>query len=457
MPDSPVSLWPDADALGSVTDLYQITMMAGYAASGMAELPATFELFFRKLPPNRAFMVFAGLEQAVGDLLKLAFSREQAEYLRALPVFKNVDPGFFESLPRLRFQGDLWAAPEGSIVFPNEPIVRVEAPLIEAQWVETFLLASLNYPTLVASKAARIVHEAGGRALYDFGARRAPGPQAGLLAARAAYLTGFAGTSHVEAARRLGIPAAGTMAHAWVQAFPDEPGAFEAYSRVYPGGTILVDTFDTLAGVRHAAAIEPPVQAVRLDSGDFGALARAARRYLDEHGRSEVKVLASGDLDEGRIRELVATGAPIDAFGVGTELVTSRDAPALSMVYKLVALDGVGKIKLSPGKKTYPLAKQVFRRTDGQGGFVGDHVAGADEAAEGQRLLDRVIHDGRLAGPLPGLEQIREHARNQLARLPERLKGVDASPGYPITYSDLLETEAERLFRNADCGLRNAD
>ncbi|MBX6311999.1 MAG: nicotinate phosphoribosyltransferase [Isosphaeraceae bacterium] len=447
MPEPPISLWPDPDALGPVTDLYQLTMMAGYAAAGLAETPATFELFVRHLPPGRAFLVFAGLEQAVGDLLRLAFSEEQVEAIHALPIFARVDPALIGQFRTLRFTGDLWSVPEGTIVFPNEPIVRVEAPLIQAQWVETYLIAALNYPTLVASKAARIVAAAEGRPVYDFGLRRGHTPYAGMLAARAGYLAGLAGTSNVEAARRLGIPAVGTMAHAWVQAYPTEMAAFATFADIFGAGqtTLLVDTYDTLEGVRHAAAIEPPIRSIRIDSGDLARLSTQARAILDEHGRRDVSIFASGDLDEYRIAELVATGAPIDAFGVGTELVTSRDAPALSMVYKMVALAGSGRIKLSPGKKTYPLAKQVYRRLDARGRFAGDHVTQADETSEGERLLVPVIQGGRLAVPLPRLDEIQAHCARQLAALPDHLRGIAAQPSYPMSYSDVLEREAERM------------
>ncbi len=441
----PTSLWPDPNHLGPVTDLYQVTMMAAYSASGMASKTASFELFVRRLPPGRAYLVFAGLEQAVGDLLRLAFSREQADYLRSLPTFAHVDPGFFDALPDLRFEGDLWAVREGTVVFPGETLLRVEAPLIQAQWAETFLIASLNYPTLVASKASRIVEAAEGRTCVDFGARRGHGPHAGFLAARASYFAGFSGTSHVEAARLLGIPPVGTMAHAWVQAFDSEADAFAAFVRVFPeNSTLLVDTYDTLEGVRHAAAIVPPVVGIRIDSGDLVALSKEARTILDASNRRATRIFASGDLDEWKIAELVRLEAPIDAFGVGTELITSRDAPALSMVYKLVAIDGHGRIKKSPGKRTYPLAKQVYRRTDGQGRFAGDHVTRSDETADGEPLLTPVVVGGELLG-LPSLEEIREHCRTQRAAIPEDLRGPDASGAYPISYSEALETEAARL------------
>jgi nicotinate phosphoribosyltransferase len=443
----PISLWPDPEALGTLTDLYELTMMAGYHAAGMADQKASFELFVRKLPEGRAYLVYAGLEQAIGDLMKLAFDPEQFDEIRRWPAFRDVEPSVMDKLAATRFEGDVYSVPEGTVVFAGETLLRVEAPLAQAQWVETHLLTSIGYPTLLASKAARIVAVAGGRPLYEFGARRGHGPLAGLMAARAAMIAGFAGTSHVEAARRLGVPAVGTMAHSWIQSFATEREAFATFAHVCPGNTtLLVDTFDTLEGVRLAATIEAPVQAIRLDSGDLGALARQARAILDQHGRSNVKIVASNDLNEYRIRDLVSAGAPIDGFGVGTELITSRDSPALSLVYKLVELNGQGKFKLSPGKKTYPMAKQVFRRRDRSNRFCGDHVTRADETAEGEPLLVPILRTGRQVGALPSLESIRNHCRDQLAALPERLLALDAKADYPITYSETLEADARRLF-----------
>ncbi len=431
----PLSLWPDPDALGLLTDLYQITMMAGYHAAGKAGQRATFELFARKMPQGRAFLVFAGLEQAVRDLLALAFDPAQFAEVRRWPAFREVAPEVMDQVASTRFEGDLYAVPEGTVVFPGEPLIRVVAPLPQAQWVETHLLASIAYPTLVASKAARIVKAAAGRSLFEFGTRRGHGPLAGLLAARSAMIAGFDGTSHVEAARRLGVPAVGTMAHSWIQSFPTEAEAFATFARIFPGNTtLLVDTFDTAEGVRLAASIEPPVQAIRLDSGDLGALAKQARAILDQHGRSKVKIVASSDLDEFRIAELLGSGAPIDGFGVGTELITSRDSPALSLVYKLVELDGQGKTKRSPGKTSYPMAKQVFRRRDRSDRFCGDHVERVGESAEGEPLLLPILQAGRQVDTLPSLDGIRSHCRQQLAALPEPLKALDAKPDYPITY-----------------------
>jgi nicotinate phosphoribosyltransferase len=268
-----------------------------------------------------------------------------------------------------------------------------------------------------------------------------------MLAPRSAYLAGFTGTSHVEAARRLGIPASGTMAHSWVQSFTTESEAFAAFARVFPENTtLLVDTYETIEGVRRAAAIEPPVRAIRIDSGDLAALATRARKILNAVGRSTVKIFASGDLDEYSIAQIVASGAPVDGFGVGTELITSSDAPSLAMVYKLVELGGEGKFKLSPGKRTYPMAKQVFRRRDQDGRFCGDHVTLAHETAEGEPLLIPVIQSGRLVIELPTLDSIRGRCREQLGALPARLAGLDARPNYAITYSDALEAHAGRLM-----------
>ena len=402
----------------------------------MAGQRATFELFVRKMPDHRAYLVFAGLEQAIGDLLKLAFSPEQIEAIRRWPEFRHVDQAVMDALAALRFEGDVWSVPEGTVVFPGETLLRVTAPLPQAQWVETHLLASLAYPTLVASKAARMVAAAAGRSLFEFGARRGHGPHAGLLAARAAYIAGFTGTSHVEAARRLGIPASGTMAHSWVQSFSTESEAFAAFARVFPENTtLLVDTYDTLEGVRHAAAIEPPVRAIRIDSGDLAHEARQARTILDQLGRSSVKIIASGDLDEYKIAQLVAAGAPVDGFGVGTELITSRDAPALAMVYKLVELDGEGKFKLSPGKTNVP---------DGQ----------ASLSAPGRELqvLRRPCHAGRgdrgRGAPLdpdpsigPAGDRVadaREHPRS-LPRPARRAARTAARPGRPARLSDHLQ------------------
>jgi nicotinate phosphoribosyltransferase len=452
--DPPVSLWPDPEALGTLTDLYELTMMAGYEAEGMADLPATFELFVRTLPKDRAYLVVSGLEQAIDGLLRLRFSEEQVAWLRAHPSFSHIKDAWFDRLRSLRFRGDLWAIPEGTVVFPGEPLVRVEATLEQAQWIETFLINAIAYPTMVSSKASRVVLAASGRSVMEFGARRGHGAMAPLLAARSSYLAGFDGTSHVEAARRLGIPAVGTMAHSWVQSFVDERQAFDAFSRHFGGAaTMLVDTYDTLGGVRSAASVEPPVQGIRLDSGDLMGLSKGARAILDSAGRREVRIVASGDLDEWKVDQLVRGGAPIDVFGVGTELITIRDAPSIAMVYKLVALSGEGRIKLSTDKASVPLAKQVYRRRDGRGRLAGDLVAQVDEQHDGEPLLVPVLQGGCAVGPLEGLDAIRARCREQIASLPDALKGIDATPAYPVRISDILRGEAVRIEHRLRSGL----
>lgn len=443
--DKLTSLDLDPDALGPVTDLYQLTMMAGFETLGRGEDRAVFELFARKLPPHRSYLVFAGLEQAILALLNLRFDPAQVDAIARLPAFRSIPAAWFDRLCDFRFEGDLWAIPEGTVVFENEPLIRVSARLPEAQLVETLLLASVGYATSVASKAARIVGAAQGRGLFDFGARRGHGLQASFIAARSAYLAGFDGTSQVEAARRLGIPAQGTMAHSWVQSFETEREAFEAFAALYPAATLLVDTYDTPRGVQLAAEIDPPIGAIRIDSGDLAAGSQQARAILDRSGRSAVRIIGSGDLDEHKIAALRAADAPIDVFGVGSELITSGDAPMLSMVYKMVECNGAGRIKVSPGKQTYPHAKQVDRRLDSAGRFESDRVVRVDEGIGGQPLLRQVLDGGRLVAPLPALDEIRGHCRQELGRLSDELKRLDRVADYPVSFSEVLTADADRL------------
>jgi nicotinate phosphoribosyltransferase len=321
---------------------------------------------------------------------------------------------------------------------------------MQAQLVETYLMTTLTFQTVVASKAARVVLAAGNRAVVDFGSRRAHGPQAGLLAARAAFIAGCTGTSNTEAARLLKIPAVGTQAHAWIMAFPSETEAFRAFGEVFPEvGTMLVDTYDTLQGVRHALESGAPMKAIRLDSGDHLTLSRESRRILDEAGRQDVRIIASGDLNEYRIQDLVSAGAPIDIFGVGTEMVTSRDEPSLNTVYKLVALQTphglMGTLKTSPEKQTYPFAKQVYRRRTEQGLFCEDWVARADEMLEGEPLLVPIMRGGQLVQALPSLTAIQQHCRSQCFALPEELRRLDPAPQpYPVRFSESLRTAMPR-------------
>jgi nicotinate phosphoribosyltransferase len=444
------SLGPDDRHLGLLTDLYELTMAAGYHVHGMADQRVTFELWIRRLPSCRNYLVAAGLEQAVHYLRHLSFAPEQIAYLREHPAFRHVPNDWFERLASLRFNGDVWAIPEGTVVFQGEPLLRVSGPFMQAQIVETYLITTLTMQTLIASKAARVATAARGRPVFDFGSRRAHGPQAGLLAARAAYIGGCVGTSNTEAGRLLGIPALGTQAHSWVMAFPDEQEAFRKFGQVFPDSSILlIDTYDTVQGARNAVASAAAMQAVRLDSGDLGTLSKEIRTILDDAGRQDVKIVASGDLNEYKIRALLAGGAPIDIFGVGTELVTSRDDPSLNAVYKLVEQQtpagSLGRFKLSPGKKTYPYPKQVYRRCDAYGTFRGDRIVKTTSRDDGEPLLAPVLHQGELTEPLPPLEQCRRHCTEQLSRLPEELLALEPCQTYPVQVSDELEIELRRL------------
>ena len=439
--ENPLFLSEDTFALA--TDLYELTMAAGYFHAGMNE-PATFELFVRALPPERSYLVVAGLEQAVHYLRRLRFTAEAIAYLRSQPVFAHVGDGFFDYLLGFRFRGDLDAMPEGTIAFANEPLLRVTAPLIEAQIVETYLLATVNFQTLIATKAARVAEAARGRAVVDFGSRRAHGPQAGLLAARAAYVGGCVGTSNVLAGYELGVPIFGTQAHSWVMAFDTEERAFRAYADLFPDTTtLLLDTYDTVEAARKVAASGLAPRAVRLDSGDLAALSKRVRRILDRAGMRQTRIFASGDLNEHRIAELLRRGAKIDGFGVGTDLVTSRDVPALGGVYKLVEqqLNGahVPRLKQSTGKATFPGRKQVRRLLDRRGRCRRDVICLDGEAHEGEPLLEPVLRKGRRVEPLPSLEAIRERTAMGLALLPPRYRRIVEPARYPVAISQGLE------------------
>jgi len=430
------------------TDLYEITMAQAYMAEGMDGL-AVFETFFRKLPAARKFVVAAGLADVLDFLETLQFGDDDIEFLRDLRVCSD---DVLARLRGLRFTGDVWAVPEGTVVFPNEPIVQVVAPIVEAQLVETFVLNQIHVQSVIASKAARIVEAAAGRTVVDFGSRRAHGTDAALKVARAGSLVGLAGTSNVLAARTYGLAAVGTMAHSFVQAFADESAAFEAFARVHPGTTLLVDTYDTLRGVdrivelAHRLGDRFDVAAIRLDSGDLDALARAARTRLDRAGLDRVRIFASSDLDEHAIARLVAAGAPIDAFGVGTRLAVAPDAPTLDVVYKLVEYEGVGRTKLSTAKTLYPGRKQVFRASEGDV-FAGDEIARFDEVLPGQPLLVPVMIAGRRVPTHDGsLAAARRHARAQLAALPPPLRALDdAAAPYPVHPSERLTADLDRL------------
>jgi nicotinate phosphoribosyltransferase len=428
--------------LSLLTDLYELTMAAGYFEHKIGAR-ATFELFVRSLPAERAFLVACGIEAALDYLENLHFSPEEIDFLRRQPAFRSISDDFFEHLRHLRFTGDVAAVPEGTVVFAEEPLMQITAPILEAQIVETYLLSVINFETLVAAKAARVVRAAGSRQVLEFGTRRAQGPEAGLRAARAAYIGGCAATSNVLAGFLYGIPLAGTAAHSWTQAFSTERESFEALLDSFPESAILLmDTYDTLSAAELAAGLGRKIPGVRLDSGDLLEKSRRVRDILDRHGLQETQIVASGDLNEFKIAELVAQGAPIDFFGVGTELATSRDVPALNVVYKLVEIEENGRVeyktKFSEQKAYAPGRKQVLRFIQ-DGYYHHDVICRADEsAANALPLLRPMMRDGKRLAPPPTIEEIRAHARESLAKLPDEFKTLRAAPRYPVWKSAAL-------------------
>jgi nicotinate phosphoribosyltransferase len=417
-----------------LTDLYELTMAAGYFEAGKAGQTATFELSIRRLPANRNFVVVAGLPQVVDYLLNLRFTAEEIDYLRGLSQFRNVSAGFFDYLRDFRFTGDLFAVPEGTPLFAGEPLLTIRAPIVEGQIPETYVLSAVTFQTLIATKAARCAEMSAGRAVVEFGTRRAHTPEAGVLGARAAYLGGCAGTSNTLAGFRFGVPVMGTAAHSWVMSFACEMDAFRKLQKVLGESTVqLVDTYDTLQGARRVASLGVPLWGVRLDSGDFAGLSRQVRRILDEAGLHDAKIMASGDLDEYRIRDLVQSGAPIDAFGVGTQLATSGDAPSMASVYKLVETETCGikrfTAKYSDDKGSLPGSKQLFRDT------MRDVVARSGECGTGEALMRPVILGGKLIEPLPTLEQARRRAAESVAKLPAPLRQLEIAEPWPVIHS----------------------
>jgi nicotinate phosphoribosyltransferase len=415
-------------------------MMAGYFEAGKASERATFELFVRRLPPHRNFLLAAGLAQAIEYLLDLRFTAEEIAWCRALPQFERVNPEFFDALAALRFSGDVWAVPEGTPLFPDEPLLTVRAPLMEAQLVETYLLATIGFQSVIATKAARMVAAAQGRSVMEFGTRRAHSAQAGVLGARAAYIGGCIGTSNVETGMRFGVPVFGTAAHSWITAFSSERDAFEQLQKLLGPHTVqLIDTYDTLGGARIAAALGKPLWGVRLDSGNLGELARGVRRILDEAGLEDARIIASGDLNEHKIAALAASDAPIDVFGVGTDLATSADAPSSEAVYKMVEMESEGghrfTYKLSEDKATLPGRKQIFRYA------ADDVLALSDERPPGtpEALIRPVLREGRLLDPLPTAAQAREHASKSIAALPAECNSLSQTDAWRVALSSKLE------------------
>jgi nicotinate phosphoribosyltransferase len=448
----PASLFLNNANICMATDLYQLTMAAGYFERGMNR-KSTFELFVRNIPERRSYLIAAGLEQVVDYLEKLRFTDEYLKYLKNLPVFKNVSKGFFDYLRGFRFSGDVYAVPEGTIIFANEPIIRVTASMIEAQIIETYLLSIINYQTLIASKASRIVHAADGREVHDFGTRRAHGPQAGVLAARACYIGGCVGTSNVLAAYELLIPPIGTVAHSWVMAYDDEYESYKDFHKVFPDNTILlIDTYDTIKGAKLAIKIGKKLKGVRLDSGNITLLSKRVRKILDDAGLEQVKITASGDLNEYKISQMLAKGACIDSFGVGTEMVTSKDVPALGGVYKLVEQEKEGrlmpKMKFSKGKATCPSKKQVYRFLNKKGLFKKDIIGLVDEVFDTEGLLLPIVKKGKLVYKIPTVRQIQKTAEKNISQLPDKFKALDCKTDYPVTISKRLEQIRDKTIKN---------
>lgn len=434
------------------TDLYEITMAQAYFKTG--NVKATFELFVRRLPPNRGYLITAGLEDVCNYLLNLRFEKDDLEFLEE----KGFEKDFLEFLSRIRFTGDMWAMPEGELVFQNEPIIRITAPIIEAQLLETFIINAINFQTLIATKASRIVNSARGRQVIDFGSRRAHGIDAGLKAARASYIGGCIGTSNVLAGKLYGIPIFGTMAHSYIEAFPSEKEAFKSWLMIWGTDTVLlIDTYDTLRGVKNAIeAVEEltgkkELKGVRMDSGDMLSLSKKVRKILDEAGFNSTKIFVSSGLDEYVIDDYLSKGAQIDVFGVGSSLVTSDDAPKTDIVYKLVeSQEGdklVARMKIAEGEKeTLPGAKQVFR-VEKDGKYIKDVLGLSTERVEGRAMLVQIFKDGELVYKLPKLDEIRDKARAELEKLPEEYKRIRNPAAYPVEVSESIMDLRRRLMK----------
>jgi len=430
-----------------LTDLYELTMCASYFDNKRTEA-ATFDLFIRNLPPDRPYYVFAGLEQALLYLKNISFNTEQIDFLKE----KGFKQDFLEYLRQFKFSGEVWAVPEGTVAFCDEPLIRVTAPIIEAQLAESFLLNTVNLQTMIATKASRVVHAAQDRAIIEFGLRRTHGTDAAMKAARCSYIAGCDGTSNVLAGMRYGIPIFGTMAHSYVMFFHNEVEAFKAFVKTFPEtSTLLIDTFDNIKGAENAAAVAKQLErkgfqlsGVRIDSGDLAEVSKKVRKILDEKGLSYVKIFASGDLDEYKVEDLLRRRAKIDSFGVGTRMSTSEDHPYVDIIYKLSEkMDKTGNfaptMKLSQHKITVPARKQVYRVKDKAGNFVKDIIALHDEKVEGTPLLAKVMEHGEMVYRLPTLAQIRKNASENLSKLPEKYKRLRGAARYPVAISPSLK------------------
>lgn len=435
-----------------LTDLYQLTMLDAYFEHGMEDV-AVFEFFVRRLPPGRAFLIAAGLEPLLQYLEQLRFDDEELAWVRGCGRFR---PAFAERLAALRFTGDVDAMPEGTLFFPDQPIVRITAPLPQAQLIESRLINLLHFQTLIASKAVRSVLAAPGKLLVDFGLRRAHAGEAALLAARASYLAGFTGTATVMAAPLFGVPLFGTMAHSFIEAHDRETDAFERFAAAQPDNvTLLIDTYDTEAGARRVAQLAPRlrergirVRAVRLDSGDLVLHTRAVRRILDNAGCRDIGIFVSGGIDEREIRRLLGEGAPIDGFGVGTCMDTSDDAPSIDCAYKLQEYAGRARRKHSEGKATWPGRKQVFRRYGADEIMLDDVITVDGDAQRGETLIRPVLRAGRRVCPAESLDDIRARVRTGLARLPLPFRELDEAPRHPVRLAPALRQLAAAVDRD---------
>lgn len=440
-----------------LTDLYQLNMLQAYLEHGQTDV-GVFELFVRKLPRCRQFLMTAGLEQALQFLEQLRFAKDEIEWLEKSGRFSSK---FLEYLEGFHFTGDVHAMPEGTIFFPNEPIIRVTAPLPEAQLVESRLINILHFQCLIASKASRFVLLAPNKVLVDFGLRRAHGAEAGLMAARASYISGFSGTATLLAEKVFGIPSFGTMAHSYIQAHDDELEAFENFARSRPENlTLLIDTYDTEAAARKVVALAKhlrnsgiSVRAVRLDSGDMIALSKSVRQILDDGDLRDVSIFASGGLDEEVIQDMINLEAPIDGFGIGTSLSTCLDAPAFDCAYKLQEYAGIPRRKRSKGKATWPGRKQVWRQYDCQGMMLHDVLSVEDDAQQGEPLLRLMMRAGKRVEATKSLPDIRKHAIHGLAQLPEEFRNLDSKASYEVRVADALVQLTEEVDRRLDRNL----
>ena len=439
-----------------LTDLYELTMAASYFENHMAA-PATFSLFIREYPPDRSYFVATGLDDVLTYLEGFRFSETDLAYLASTGIFSNE---LLNHLKTFRFTGTVRALSEGELFFYDEPILEVTAPIIEAQIIETYVINVVNIQSMVATKAARCVHEAKGRNLVDFSLRRTQGFDSGMKVARSSYLAGFVGTSNVLAGKTFSIPISGTMAHSYITAFGDELEAFRAFVHSFPNNSVLlIDTFDTVAGARKAALVGQEMEkqgntllGVRLDSGDMAQLSQEVRNILDAAGLKGTQIFASGNFDEFKIAETLHRGGKIDAFGVGTKMGISADAPYLDMVYKLVQYDGRPMMKLSAGKATLPGEKQVFRRTDQKGHFLEDVIGLKGETIkDAEPLLETVMENGKRLRPHPSLETLRKQFQKRFSRLGDPYKSLHNPSTYPVSISnglkELQNKEAEKIRR----------